>query len=104
LTKLERSLNKKLGEVRGEVDPVDLQNQVAKAVADTFAPFKQAVTTEVMTDVADLAGVYVTESSRCVRFLVLMYVMPKATLSMLTFGITPMPLRLTPTSFGLPTF
>jgi len=55
LTKLERSLNKKLGEVRGEVDPVDLQNQVAKAVADTFAPFKQAVTTEVMTEVADLA-------------------------------------------------
>lgn len=61
LTKLERSLNKKLGEVRGEVDPVDLQNQVAKAVADTFAPFKQAVTTEVMTEVADLAGVYVAE-------------------------------------------
>jgi len=61
LTKLERSLNQKLGEVRGEVDPVALQNQVAKAVADTFAPFKQAATVEVMTDVADLAGVYVTE-------------------------------------------
>jgi MoxR-like ATPase len=61
LTKLERSLNQKLGEVRGEVDPVALQNQVAKAVADTFAPFKQAATVEVMTDVADIAGVYVTE-------------------------------------------
>lgn len=61
LVKLERSLNQKFGEVKGEVDPVDLQNQVAKAVADTFAPFKQAVTAEVMTDVADLAGVYVTE-------------------------------------------
>jgi MoxR-like ATPase len=61
LVKLERSLNQKLGEVKGEVDPVALQNQVAKAVADTFAPFKQAATTEVMTDVADIAGVYVAE-------------------------------------------
>jgi len=61
LVKLERSLNQKLGEVKGEVDPIALQNQVAKAVADTFAPFKQAVTAEVMTDVADLAGVYITE-------------------------------------------
>jgi MoxR-like ATPase len=61
LIKLERSLNQKLGEVKGEVDPVALQSQVAKAVADTFAPFKQAATAEVMTDVADLAGVYVTE-------------------------------------------
>lgn len=62
VNKLERSINKKLGEVRGEVDPVELQNQIAKAVADTFAPFKQAATVEVMTDVADLAGVYATET------------------------------------------
>ena len=61
LVKLERSMNQKLGEVRGEVDPDALQLQVAKAVADTFAPFKQAATAEVMTEVADLAGVYAAE-------------------------------------------
>jgi len=61
LAKLGRSLNKQMSEINSEVDPVVLQNQVAKAVADTFAPFKQAATVEVMTDVADLAGVYVTE-------------------------------------------
>jgi MoxR-like ATPase len=59
--KLERSINKKLGEVRGEVDPDALQLQVAKAVADTFAPFKQAATPELMIEVADVAGVYVAE-------------------------------------------
>jgi len=62
LTKLERSINQKLGEVKGEVDPDALQLQVAKAVADTFAPFKQTATVEAMTVVADLAGVYVTET------------------------------------------
>ena len=62
LVKLERSITQKLGEVRGEVDPAVLQTQVAKAVADTFAPFKQAVTTEDMTVLADLSSVYVTES------------------------------------------
>jgi MoxR-like ATPase len=61
LVKLDRSINKKLGEVKGEVDPADLQAQVAKAVADTFAPFKQVATAEVMTEVADLAGVYAAE-------------------------------------------
>jgi MoxR-like ATPase len=61
LIRIERSINKKLGEVRGEVDPAALQLQVAKAVADTFAPFKQAATAEVMTEVADLAGVYAAE-------------------------------------------
>lgn len=62
LTKLERSVNKKLGDIKGEVDPVELQNQIAKAVAETFEPFKQTATIEVMTDVAGLAGVYVTET------------------------------------------
>ena len=66
LIKLDRSITKKLGEVKGEVDPVALQNQVAKAVADTFAPFKQAATPELMTEVADIAGVYVTESKPAV--------------------------------------
>jgi MoxR-like ATPase len=60
LVKLERSLNKKLGEVRGEVDPDALQSQVAKAVADVFAPFKQAVSEEMMTVLAEDAGVFVT--------------------------------------------
>ena len=60
--KLERSINKKFGEVRGEVDPDALQLQVAKAVADTFAPFKQAATPELMTEVAEATGVYVVES------------------------------------------
>jgi len=62
LGKLGRSLNKQMSEIKGEVDPVALQNQVAKAVADTFVPFKQAATVEAMTVVADLAGVYVTET------------------------------------------
>lgn len=62
LVKLDRSINQKLGEVRGEVDPVALQTQVAKAVADTFAPFKQAATPELMTEVAETASIYVTES------------------------------------------
>lgn len=62
LTKLERSLNQKLGEVRGEVDPVALQLQVAKAVADTFAPFKQAASVATVATVADLASVYATET------------------------------------------
>jgi len=62
LVKLERSINQKLGEVKGEVDPDALQLQVAKAVADAFVPFKQAATVEAMTVVADLAGVYVTET------------------------------------------
>lgn len=62
VNKLEKSLTKELGKVRGEVDPDALQLQVAKAVADTFAPFKQTATIEVMTDVADLAGIYVTET------------------------------------------
>jgi len=61
LVKFDRSINKKLGEAKGEVDPDALQLQVAKAVADTFAPFKQAATAEVMTEVADLAGVYAAE-------------------------------------------
>jgi len=62
LVKLERSISQKLGEVKGEVDPVILQAQVAKAVADTFAPFKQAVQPEMMTVLAEDAGVYVTET------------------------------------------
>ena len=66
LIKLDRSIYKKLGEVKGEVDPVALQNQVAKAVADTFAPFKQAATPELMAEVAETAGVYVTESKPAV--------------------------------------
>ena len=60
--KLDRSIHKKLGEVRGEVDPDALQLQVAKAVADTFAPFKQLVADEVMIEVAEDAAIYVTET------------------------------------------
>lgn len=62
LVKLERSINQKIGEVKGEVDPAALQLQVAKAVADTFAPFKQATQPEMMTVFAEDAGVYVTET------------------------------------------
>ena len=62
LVKLERSLNKKLGEIKGEVDPVDLQAQVAKAVADAFVPFKQAANPEVMTEVAELASIHAVET------------------------------------------
>jgi MoxR-like ATPase len=62
LIRIERSINKKLGEVKGEVDPDALQLQVAKAVADTFALFKQTVQPEMMTVLAEDAGVYVTET------------------------------------------
>jgi MoxR-like ATPase len=62
LVKLERSISQKLGEVKGEVDAAVLQAQVAKAVADTFAPFKQTVQPEMMTVFAEDAAIYVTET------------------------------------------